>query len=62
MGELADLFPYEFEGRRVNGGELEGEATLTHVLPALPEIIAPVSDGEDPPFVVGRMPLVGAMG
>ncbi|MGD8836541.1 MAG: hypothetical protein PVJ19_16485 [Desulfobacteraceae bacterium] len=39
---------YEIEGRTGNGGELEGEATLTHVLPALPEIIAPVSDGDDP--------------
>jgi hypothetical protein len=35
----------------VNGGELEGVATLTHVLPALPEIIDPISDGEDPPVV-----------
>ncbi len=42
---------YEFEGQTVNDGELEGQATLTHVLPALPEIIAPVSDGEDPPEV-----------
>lgn len=39
---------YEMEGQTVDGGELTGEATLTHVLPALPEIIAPVSDGEDP--------------
>ena len=35
----------------VNGGELEGEAILTHVLPALPEIIAPVSATDDPPLV-----------
>jgi hypothetical protein len=39
---------YEFEGQIVDGGELEGEATLTHVLPALPEIIAPVSDSDVP--------------
>ena len=52
--EFLSRFPageYEIEGRTVNGGELEGQATLTHVLPALPEIIAPVSDGEDPPVV-----------
>ena len=42
---------YEFEGVTVNGDELEGEAILTHVLPALPEIIAPVADGDDPPVV-----------
>jgi hypothetical protein len=34
---------YEFEAERVNGDELEGVATLSHVLPALPEIVAPVS-------------------
>ncbi len=52
--EFLARFPegeYEFEGQTVNDGELEGQATLTHVLPALPEIIAPVSDGEDPPEV-----------
>jgi hypothetical protein len=52
--EFLARFPagqYEFEGQTGNGGELEGEATLTHVLPALPEIIAPVSDGDDPPLV-----------
>ena len=30
---------------------MEGEATLTHVLPALPEITAPLPDGEDPPVI-----------
>jgi hypothetical protein len=42
---------YEFEGTTGNGVELEGEAMLTHVLPALPEIVAPVSGGDDPPIV-----------
>jgi hypothetical protein len=54
VGEFLDRIPageYEFEGATVNGGELEGTARLTHVLPALPEIIAPVSIGEDPPIV-----------
>ena len=38
---------YEFEGETVNGKELEGEATLTHILPALPEIVYPdSSNGE----------------
>jgi hypothetical protein len=52
--EFLSRFPegkYEFEGRTVDGRELEGEATLTHVLPELPEITAPVSDGDDPPVV-----------
>jgi hypothetical protein len=52
--EFLARFPegvYEIEGRTGKGGELEGEATLTHVLPALPEIIRPVSDGVDPPVL-----------
>lgn len=42
---------YEFEGLTTDGVELEGVATLTHVLAALPEIVAPVTGGEDPPVV-----------
>ena len=43
---------YEFEGvTTVGEREIEGEATLTHVLPALPEILAPVSETDDPPVV-----------
>lgn len=42
---------YEFEGKTVDGAELEDEATLTHVLPALPEIVAPVSFSDEPPVV-----------
>lgn len=52
--EFLARFPageYEFEGDTVNGGELEGEAILTHVLPALPEIISPVSVGDEPAVV-----------
>jgi hypothetical protein len=52
--EFLARFPegvYEFEGRTGKGREIEGEATLTHVLPALPEIIAPVMDGDDPPIL-----------
>ncbi|MGI9304970.1 MAG: hypothetical protein ACR2RB_20030 [Gammaproteobacteria bacterium] len=39
------------EARLTDGGELEGEGVLSHVLPALPEIIAPVSDSDRPPLV-----------
>ena len=45
LEELFELFPegiYEFEGETVEGDELEGEATLSHVIPAPPEIVAPV--------------------
>lgn len=49
---------YEFEGSTDIGVELESEATLTHVLPALPEIVAPVSETEDPPVVDPDDPLV----
>ena len=42
---------YEFEGTVPKGPDLEGEATLSHVLPALPKIVSPVSAGEKPPVV-----------
>ncbi len=42
---------YEFEASTGTGIEIEGEATLSHVLAALPEIVSPVSDSEDPPVV-----------
>ena len=41
---------YEVEASSPDG-ELEGTATLTHVLPALPEILAPVSLDDDSPLV-----------
>ena len=41
---------YEVEASSPDG-ELEGTAFLTHVLPALPEILAPMSDTDDPPVV-----------
>jgi hypothetical protein len=42
---------YEFEGMTVEGVEIEGEAQFTHVIPAGPEIVQPVSATEDPPVV-----------
>jgi len=54
---LADFlarFPagiYEFEGETVDGVKMEGEATFTHVIPAGPEIVSPVSFTQDPPVV-----------
>jgi len=32
---------YEFEGRSIDGQDVEGEATLTHTIPAGPEIVSP---------------------
>jgi len=46
LAELLALFPpgeYEFEGVTVEGDEIEGEATLTHAVPAGPD----VSDSDD---------------
>ena len=46
LDELLALFPpgeYEFEGMTVEGDEIEGEATLTHAVPAGPD----VSDSDD---------------
>jgi len=42
---------YKFKAMTPSGREVEGEASLTHVLPALPEIVSPVSDTKDPPVV-----------
>jgi hypothetical protein len=47
LEELFELFPegsYEFEGVTVEGDDLEGEATLSHAIPAPPEIVAPEED------------------
>ena len=44
LEELFELFPegvYEFEGKTVEGEELEGEATLSHAISAPAEIVAP---------------------
>lgn len=52
LEELFELFPegiYEFEGRTVEGDEIEGEATLSHVIPAPPEIVAPSEDDPQNP-------------
>jgi hypothetical protein len=41
LDELLALFPegeYEFEGMTVEGDEIEGEATLTHAVPAGPDV------------------------
>lgn len=38
---------YEFEGVTVDGRELEGSATLSHALPAAPEMIFPDPEAEE---------------
>jgi hypothetical protein len=45
--DLLALFPegeYEFEGRSIEGQEVEGEATLSHAIPAGPVVVEP-ADG-----------------
>ncbi|MFN0057869.1 MAG: hypothetical protein ACKVX7_05365 [Planctomycetota bacterium] len=42
---------YEFEGETVSGEEIEGEATFSHVIPTGPEIISPISIGDEPAVV-----------
>ena len=42
---------YDFEGSTGVGVKIDGEAILSHVLPALPEIVWPVSDTDDPPVI-----------
>lgn len=41
LDELLELFPageYEFEGKTIDGAEIEGEATLSHAIPNGPEV------------------------
>jgi hypothetical protein len=54
LDEFLARFPegvYEFEGRTVEGDEIEGEATLTHVIPKGPAIVSPSLASEAPPVV-----------
>jgi hypothetical protein len=49
LEELFELFPegvYEFEGKTVEGEELDGEAFLSHAIPAPPTLVAPEEDDE----------------
>jgi len=52
LAEFFELFPegtYEFEGRTVEGEELEGEAEFSHVIPLNPEITESLeNDPQDP--------------
>jgi hypothetical protein len=44
LADFLNRFPagtYEFDGITIDGIEIEGEATLTHVIPAGPEIVFP---------------------
>ena len=53
LTEFLARFPqgtYGFEGVTVDGIELEGTAALSHVIPAGPEIVSPVSENGEPPF------------
>jgi hypothetical protein len=54
LPEFLARFPegeYEFQGRTLSGAEIEGEATLSHLIPAGPEILSPVSPTDEPPVV-----------
>ena len=52
---------YEFEGRRTMGQpDIESEAVLSHVLPALPEVLAPAEDAVvpfDQPLLIAWTPV-----
>jgi hypothetical protein len=52
LAEFLALFPegeYEFEGKTIDGIEIEGKATLTHVIPAGPKIVSPKEGDEVDP-------------
>lgn len=54
LEEFLSRFPaglYEFEGITIDGEEIEGEATLSHLIPEGPEITSPSADGDEPPVV-----------
>jgi hypothetical protein len=51
LAEFLARFPegtYEFEGKTIDGQEIEGEATFTHVIPAGPVIVSPKEGEVDP--------------
>lgn len=51
LKKIFELFPageYKFEGKTIEGAELEGTALLTTVIPAGPVIVAPQKDAEVP--------------
>jgi hypothetical protein len=51
LEEFQALFPegeYEFEGRTIEGDELDGEAIFSHVIPAAPVILQPLDLPQDP--------------
>lgn len=54
LDEFLARFPagaYDFEGKTVDGIELKGRATLTHVIPAGPKIVSPAPLTDAPPVV-----------
>jgi hypothetical protein len=54
LAEFLARFPageYEFEGETVDGVKLDGEAILTHVIPAGPVIVSPDQSSDNPPVV-----------
>ncbi len=62
MEEFFDRFPegtWEFEGRTLDGDEIEGETEFTHVLPAAPDGLFPddVAVPHDRPLLVGCDPV-----
>lgn len=60
LEDLLDLFPegeYEFEGRTVDGAEIEGCGFLSHAVPDAPEVSAAVGPGSS--LVISWDPVVG---
>ena len=60
---LVEEGTYEFEGRTVEGDELEGEAELSHTLPPVPSIIFPAMAGQvvDPSNTVIQWAAIGGI-
>jgi hypothetical protein len=58
LAELLDLFPegdYEFDGRTVDGADLDGTATFSHAIPAGPVVTATL--GPSNSLVIGWTPV-----
>lgn len=49
---------YEFESWSLDGDNYESEVEFSHLMPALPEIVFPISDTDDPVEVDSNVPLV----
>lgn len=67
LSEFLARFPegiYDYEGRTIEGAEISGEATFTHVIPAAPVVVSPTEGAVVDPnnFVIDWNPVTQTIG